>query len=339
MANRKVGVLFISKPADINWISGFTGTAAYIIISENDLVFVTDSRYATHCRETLSPCWQLKITANYRSFLLATGKKYKKITVMPDTAVKLWGLLKVSGADVDIAEDDFLQKLRSVKEPEELKLLREEYLIAGRGFLRALQEWRYGQPERRWAAVLEFMMKLEGAYNPSFDTIVASGARGALPHGVASDKIIMLDDAVTVDFGSSRLYNSDYTRVVYDGKDAETLKIIDIVRGALEKSMDMVKPGVKCSALHKTAKEYITKAGYGKYFNHSLGHGVGIEIHEQPLINLRSGVILADGMIFTIEPGIYIPGKYGVRLEETVAVHKTGCELLSGVLDKYVYNL
>ena len=339
MIKKGIDTLFISKQADISWLSGFTGTTAYILISAGEPVFVTDGRYETYCRETLDPVWRLEIVKNYRDFMLSAGKMYKKITVPPDTSVNVWALFKKAGADVNVAEDDFLQEIRAVKEPEELELLREEYRIAGNGFMRALKEWKYDRSERAWAASLEYMMKLEGADRPSFDTIVASGARGALPHGVASDKIIIREDAVTVDFGSARLYNSDYTRVIYGGSDPEILKIINTVRGALEKARDMVKPGVKCSALDKAARDYISNAGYGDYFSHSLGHGAGTEIHEQPYIKAKNEAVVTDGMVFTIEPGIYIPGKYGIRLEETVAVHKTGCELLSGVLDRYVYTI
>ena len=339
MIKRGIEALFVSKGADISWLSGFTGSTALIIISRNESVFVTDGRYATVCRETLDPFWQLEIVKDYDKFLRITAEKFKRITLLPDTTVKVWNVFRKVGAYVDIAENDFLQELRSIKEPEELELLREEYRAAGKAFLRALSEWRYGQSEKEWAAVLEYRMKLEGAVKPSFDTIIASGARGALPHGVASDKIILTEDAITVDFGSSRLYNSDYTRAVYAGKDPDLLKIINIVEGALTKALDAVKPGVASSAVDSAARKYITEAGYGDFYNHGTGHGIGIEIHEQPFIKTKSETVIADGMVFTVEPGIYIPGRFGIRLEETVAVHNTGCELLSGVLDKYVYKL
>ena len=337
MREKNIPAFFITRLADIAWLTYFTGSTAYLLVTENEARFITDGRYETQVKEHLPDFWTLEIAKSYQNCFTAHAKG--RIVFQKEGTLGLMHLFETGGASVSVEEKDWLAELRIVKDAGELVKLKEEYILAGNAFLDALSKYAYGDPECRWSAILEFNMKLEGA-SPSFETIVASGARGALPHGVASNKIIHESDAVTVDFGSKRIYNSDYTRVIYQGNDPEIIKIIDTVRTALEVARDLVRPGVKCAILDEAASNIIDKRGYKGFFNHSLGHGVGLEVHELPRISaLAEETILKPGMVFTIEPGIYIPSKYGIRLEETVYVTETGCELLSAVLDKYVYTI
>lgn len=182
-------------------------------------------------------------------------------------------------------------------------------------------------------------MKLNGAKAPSFETIIASGARGALPHGTASEKIIEKGEPVVVDFGAKKEYCSDVTRLVKTGRDTDVDIIADIVYTALHKAKEKIRPGVKCSDVDAAARDYITEKGYGDFFNHSLGHGVGIDVHEKPVFSAKDDTVLEENMVITVEPGIYLPGKFGVRLEDTIAVKPDGHENLTAVFDKYVYEI
>lgn len=339
MRRKNIDVFFISRLPDIKWLSGYTGTSAYVLISSDEAVFITDGRYETQCRQELDAVWDLQIIHSYRQMFTSLGRAYTGIFVQPVLDVGTYHVISSFGADINVDTDDLLLRLRMFKDASEIAALKDEYDRAGKAFLKSLESWKFGSSERSWAALLEYNMNLLGAKGASFETIVASGVRGALPHGVASDKLITEDEAVTIDFGSIDLYNSDYTRVVYNGNDREILNIIDVVRAALEKAVDFTKPGVKCADIDGVARDYIDSKGFGPYFNHGLGHGVGMEVHELPHISSGGEDITEAGMVFTIEPGIYLPGRFGIRLEQTVAVTETGCTLLSTMLDKYVYKL
>jgi len=160
-----------------------------------------------------------------------------------------------------------------------------------------------------------------------------------MPHGTASEKKVSENEPVIIDFGSRDIYTSDYTRMIYAGSDSEVLKVIDIVRSALEKAVESIEEGIICSDVDNAARAYIEEQGYGAYFNHSLGHGVGIDVHELPVLKPKSDILLEDNMIFTVEPGIYLPEKFGVRLEQTVLINNGKPEIISSALDKYVYTL
>jgi Xaa-Pro aminopeptidase len=205
--------------------------------------------------------------------------------------------------------------------------------IASQALLGILDLIRPGVPEREVALGLEFAMKNAGADDKSFDFIVASGPRGALPHGKASDKKIQVGELVTLDFGAVyRGYHSDETVTVAVGTpDSRQKEIYSIVRDAHDKALEAVKPGISLKDLDGIARRYIEGKGYGNYFGHGLGHGVGLEVHEKPTVSFRSEQTAGEGMVFTIEPGIYIPDWGGVRIEDTVVVTQDGCRLLTSV--------
>ena len=187
-----------------------------------------------------------------------------------------------------------------------------------------------GMAELEVANELEFFMRKSGAASSSFDIIVASGWRSALPHGVASDKIIETGDFVTMDYGA--LYNgyiSDITRTVAVGEPSEKLReIYDVVLEAQLRAMNGIKPGMTGVEADALARDYITEKGYGEYFGHSLGHGIGLEVHEGPGLSSRSKAELKPGMVVTVEPGIYLPGVGGVRIEDDILITESGNETL-----------
>jgi Xaa-Pro aminopeptidase len=222
---------------------------------------------------------------------------------------------------------------RMAKDDEELALLQKSAELASSSFLSILEDIRPGALERDIALALEFAMKRAGAEEKSFDFIVVSGPRGALPHGKAGDRAVGSGELVTIDFGAvCQGYHSDETVTVAVGApDSRQKEIYGIVKDAHDRAMDAVRPGISLKELDAKARGYIEGKGYGKFFGHGLGHGVGLEVHERPVVSFKSEGVVTEGMVFTIEPGIYIPDWGGVRIEDTVIVTSDGCRPLTVV--------
>ncbi len=334
-----IPAVLITNLSDVKYLSGFTGTTAYMLVDLEKAVFFTDSRYSIQAAKEVSENIVVEIVKDYAGIYTERCSAFKKILLQPSCSINISSKIAAQGVDIYLDEKDFMQKLRMVKDNSEILMIKEQYNLAGKAFLRALKSFKYETSEKSWAAALEYHMKMLGAKGESFETIVASGARGAMPHGTASAKKVIENEPVIIDFGSRDIYTSDYTRMIYAGNDAEVLKVIDIVRSALEKAVESISEGLVCSDIDNAARSYIEEQGYGKYFNHSLGHGVGIDVHELPVLKAKCDYLIEDNMIFTIEPGIYLPEKFGVRLEQTVLINNGKPEIISSALDKYVYNL
>ncbi|NPA47787.1 MAG: aminopeptidase P family protein [Thermococci archaeon] len=227
--------------------------------------------------------------------------------------------------------DDVIKELRIVKSPEEVRRIEDACRIADDAMEVALEGVGDGVRERDVAAKMEYRMRIEGADKPAFDTIIASGPRSALPHGVATDRAMKRGDFVVIDEGALyRHYNSDMTRTVVIGSPTE--KQADVYAAVLEaqkKCVEAVRPGVKTKELDLLARSVLREYGYEENFIHSLGHGVGLEIHEWPGVSRFDETVLRPGMVITIEPGVYIPGFGGVRIEDTVVVTEDGARRLT----------
>ena len=223
--------------------------------------------------------------------------------------------------------------IRMIKDKKELDLLLKAASIADEAFIHLLEDIKPGCTERSLAGRLEYYMRALGSEKTSFDTIVASGVRSALPHGMASDKVIEVGDFITFDFGAVyKGYHSDMTRTLVVGlANSWQQEIYTIVEEAQRKGLKAAEAGMTGRELDAIVRDSITACGYGDYYVHGTGHGVGLEIHEMPMINKRGATVLQTGMIFTIEPGIYIPGKGGVRIEDTVVLTEDGARALNGV--------
>lgn len=334
-----IPAVLITNLSDVRYLSGFTGSTAYMLIDLEKAVFFTDGRYSIQAAEEVSEHIIVEIVKDYSSIYTERCAAFKKILLQPSCSINISSKIAAKGVEIYLDEKDFMQKLRMIKDSSEISLIKEQYNLAGKAFLRALKSFKYGTSEKSWAAALEYHMKMLGAKGESFETIVASGVRGAMPHGTASEKKVNENEPVIIDFGSRDTYTSDYTRMIYAGSDSEVLKVIDIVRSALEKAVESIEEGIICSDVDNAARAYIEEQGYGAYFNHSLGHGVGIDVHELPVLKPKSDILLEDNMIFTVEPGIYLPEKFGVRLEQTVLINNGKPEIISSALDKYVYTL
>ncbi|MGQ9506772.1 MAG: M24 family metallopeptidase [Candidatus Bathycorpusculaceae bacterium] len=231
-------------------------------------------------------------------------------------AKELRGKIKLS------VKGSLVWELRKVKDREELEFMREAGKITSEGMKTAYEVIRPGIKEIEVAAEIEYAMRKRGSWGTAFDTIVASGVRSAFPHGGCTDKEIRNDDLVVVDIGAAyKYYRSDMTRTIVAGKlSNKQLKLYEIVKEAQEKAFKAVKPKAKAKQIDSAARKVIEKAGYGEYFVHGLGHGVGLEVHEPPTLNPESKDKLEIGNVVTIEPGIYIFGFGGVRIEDTVLV-------------------
>jgi Xaa-Pro aminopeptidase len=228
---------------------------------------------------------------------------------------------------------DQLDQIRSVKSREEIVKIAFSAELASAAFEALLPLVKPGVSERELAFELEMLMKKKGADEKAFDFIIASGLRGALPHGRPTERTLSPGEMVTIDFGvCCSGYHSDETVTLAIGKpESRLLEAYEVAKKAHDLAVSAVRPGIDCRALDAIARGYIESCGFGGFFGHGLGHGVGLEIHEKPTISSRSSQIVAEGMIFTIEPGIYIPDLGGVRIEDLVEVTLDGCRVLSKV--------
>ncbi|MDR2104746.1 MAG: aminopeptidase P family protein [Deferribacteraceae bacterium] len=328
------GRYLITSLSDIAWLTGFTGSAALVLLGGQKPLFISDGRYALLLQTLLGSEWEIEIVKSYSDYLTAIAQNFKKITIQKQCTYQNYTILAASGAEI-CTECEILSALRAVKTDHEIEAIKREYSIAAEAFNIALKNFQSGKSELYWAAELEYEMKALGRA-PSFSTIIASGPRGALPHGEPSEKIISDNDAIVVDFGTKKLYTSDYTRLLSNSSNVEASDIAKIVEESVHAAKERVKPGASAKEVDFAARNVIERYGYGEFFNHATGHGVGVDVHEQPTIRADSADTLLENMVFTIEPGIYLPQKLGVRLEDTVRVSADGYEDLSR-LDRYIY--
>lgn len=329
---------FVTNLSHIYYLSNFIGSTAYILIDENGFEFITDGRYKAQIETEIDKVFNRVIVDNYNRYFEKISEKYKKLYVDSKTPLNIYEKLK-KNSEVIVDLNDIIGQLRLIKSENEIAIIKNAYGIAAGAITDALGMFEFGETENVWAAKLEYSMKVRGARRPSFETIIASGHRGALPHGFASDKKVDLNEPVIVDYGAFINYCSDITRMIYNGNDKDVLKIIDIVNSAKMLAIENVKEGKKACEIDAVARGYIEKKGYGQFFNHGLGHGVGIDVHEKPSLNPTDETVLKAGMVITIEPGLYFENNFGVRIEDTVLVTENGCEILSSMLKKHFYKI
>ena len=224
-----------------------------------------------------------------------------------------------------------IEGMRVIKDDGEIMLIRKAADVARRTCVKISKDIRHGISEKHLAAKIDFTMKSLGADQPSFETIVASGPNASMPHARPTGRNIGNNEAVVMDFGA-RIdgYNSDLTRTHIIGRINKHYNIIySIVKDAQLQAISRIRPGIKIADIDKAARGYITKKGFGKYFGHATGHGIGLDIHELPSISSKAPSIIKENMVFSVEPGIYLPGEFGVRIEDTILVNSKGCEVLT----------
>jgi len=340
----KVDAILFWSLENIRYLCGFSGSDGVLILTGHERTFLSDSRYEEQARGEVREATFIKYKqkiAGIARFL--QGRRVKRVG-FESAAVPYESYQKLREklprvAFVPLARE--IAGLRARKSREELEKIRRAIRIATESFVDASPRFKPGVRERTAAEFLECRMRRLGGDKPAFDSIVASGPRGALPHGAASEKRMGRKEMVVVDFGVRfQGYHSDETKTLILGKpDAEQRRIYETVRRAQEKAMRTIRPGVSGRFIDGAAREVIARAGYGKFFGHGTGHGVGLAVHEEPLISPRGRGVVEEGMVFTVEPGIYIPGWGGVRLEDMVSVTSRGCERLTVLAKELKENI
>lgn len=335
---KKVDGVLITNKYNLRYFTGFTGTTGIALATENNKYFFTDFRYIQQANtQVVSNGFEVvKIERNALDKVNEYIEKenIKKLGIEDkDVTIEYLNSLKEKFSEVEFINlEDELIKLRRVKSEEEIENIKGAIKRSDIAFSEIQSKIKEGMKESEVAAELEYIMRKNGATDKSFETIVASGYRSAMPHGVASDKKINRNEFVKMDFGCYyNGYVSDMTRTIFFG-DEPTDKHKEIYYTVLEAqklAISKVKAGMKASELDKIARDYITEKGYGENFGHGLGHGIGLEIHEAPSVSPKGDIVLEENMLITIEPGIYVEGFGGVRIEDDVVVKKDGCEVLN----------
>lgn len=324
----------ITHPVDIFYLSGMNVSAGTLVISHEISALLVDGRYFEACkRDCKIPVFLAK-----EGLLFELIKGLDTLIIDQDNtsyAAYLKWAESAKNAGINILpKENLVRQLRIIKDASEIDLLKKASNLGLEGFDYAKSLLKPGIKERDVAAELEYFWRKKGSEGTAFDPIIAFGANSAMPHYRAGDAVLKDDDIVLMDIGVTKEhYHSDMTRVVFFGSPVPQLKEIHgVVENAVKAALAYLRPGTFLKDLDAAARAVLSKAGYEAYFTHSLGHGIGLEIHEYPLV--KSGapygnVPLQEGMVITIEPGIYLPGIGGVRLEDTVVITKTGYENLT----------
>ena len=318
------------------YLTGFDSSLGYLVISKNDSCLFVDGRYNIAAKQSVKDCKVELLTAkigNVKDYIKRLGVK----TLVCENTITVAQLesFKTAFEGIEVAADgglcDFINDLRKFKTDFEVECIVKAQRIAEKAFSDVLNVIKAGITERDVAAELEYCMKKYGSEKPSFDTIAVSGLKSAMPHGEPDDNVIKDGDFITMDFGATYLgYHSDMTRTVSIGHATDKMQLVyETVLKAQLAAEKAVKNGVKCSTVDKAARNVITKAGFGEFFTHSTGHGVGLEIHEAPTVSYLSETMLESGMIISDEPGIYIENEFGVRIEDMLLVTDEGSKNLT----------
>jgi Xaa-Pro aminopeptidase len=329
-------LLLVTNLSNIRYLCGFTGSEGTLVLSPTEGWFLTDSRYTSQAASEVQGAQVVQFSNRLDSVagIIKDSGARKVAFEAGFISVQAFRDLASRLTEVElVATDAEYDALRNLKDAAELEALAEVAALASQSFLEIAGLIKPGALEKDIAWALEVAMRQRGAEGTSFDFIVASGPRGALPHGRASDKVIAAGELVTVDYGALyRGYCSDETMTVCVGQpDSRQSEVYETVRVAQQLAIDAVRPGVSFKEVDAKARDYIASKGFGQYFGHGLGHGLGIDVHEPPTVSPRGLGIVEAGMVFTVEPGVYIPGWGGVRIEDSVVVESDGCRKITQV--------
>ena len=338
LADAEVDLMLVTNLVNVGYLTGYSGSNGLALIGPATRTFVTDFRYVEQAAEEVDPAFERRQAAldlpDALPDVLPDGelrlgfedahtsvRQHARLRELLPPRVELVGVTGV------------VERLRAVKEPDELARIRAATQLADAAFEQLLSGGLVGRTERELAIALEHDMLLRGAQRPSFDTIVASGPHGALPHAQPRDVTVGPDELVVIDWGAELDgYCSDCTRTVATGNLAEDAReVYDLVLQAQVAGVHAVRGGRGGREVDAEARAVIEQAGQGERFGHGLGHGVGIDVHEAPRLSKRSEDELRAGNVVTVEPGVYLPGRFGVRIEDLVVVTEDGCEILTSI--------
>ena len=328
--------LIVSLPANISYLTGCTGRDAYLLISKKENTYFTDSRYIEEAKQSLSRTFRLKKTNGSVFKQIAASclnLKLKRVgfeeRCLPFAEFKK--IKQESRHKINlIPTHNLAEELREIKSPREVELIKQAVEIT-LSALKFIQNFiSPGKKEVEIAAELERYIRYKGARASAFDIIVASGPNSSFPHHLTGERKLKKNEPVLIDIGVDYSgYKSDLTRVFFLGKITSLYRsVYDIVLEAQKRAISEIKPAVSIGKVDAAARQYISRKGYGSSFVHNLGHGIGLEVHEEPHICSKEKSGLEPGMVFTVEPAIYLPGKFGIRIEDMVLVTQKGVELL-----------
>ncbi|MFC4404238.1 M24 family metallopeptidase [Gracilibacillus xinjiangensis] len=334
LREEKVEAMLITSAINRRYITGFTGTAGAALITLDKAFFITDFRYTEQAKEQVKgftiiehkePIPNVVGSILKENHINSVG--FEKSTLSYEGYEQFKSMIDTDFVPVG----PIIEKIRLIKTEDEINILKEACKIVDQTFEHILNYIKPGVKEIDVANELEFYMRKQGAQSSSFDIIVASGYRSALPHGIASSKEIKAGELVTMDFGALyQGYCSDITRTVAVGEISDELHTIyETVLEAQKRGVAGIKPGITAKDADALTRDYIKSKGYGDYFGHSTGHGLGLEVHETPGLSFRSDEILKSGMVVTVEPGIYIPEVGGCRIEDDIFITEYGNERLT----------
>ncbi len=339
-SKKRPSAFLVTNPKNIFYLTGFTGEGILFSTPEQNYL-ITDSRYTEQANREISDC--RIITQDMKQDDAQTKSLCRLINDLKidnlgfeSEALQVNLYLKYQNIKPKIKLQPFqniIEEMRIVKDADEIEMLEKSAKIATHSFTQTMNFLKSGVTELSIAAYLNYNMRKNGAQKEAFDIIVTSGERATLIHGNPTDKKINENELIIMDFGCIfAMYHSDCTRSLLLGNpNKKQKKIFDITKETQIETLLQVKAGKKCSELDNYARKMIEKRGYGDYFSHSLGHGVGLDIHELPRLSPHDQTILQPGMVITIEPGIYVPEVGGVRIEDTVVVTENGCHILTNL--------
>ncbi|MGT2751210.1 M24 family metallopeptidase [Streptococcus orisasini] len=333
LAETGCDAVLVTNLKNIYYLTGFWGTQATVFISKSRRLFLTDARYTLIAKNVVKG-FDIIETRDSLTEITKTiaGDKLTAIGFDDQVSYRCFKSLENVFAGYHLRPmADFIEAIRMIKDADEIKAIRQACQISDKAFLDMLDFIKPNQTtERDVADFLDFRMRKYGASGVSFETIAASGYRSAMPHGVASDKVIQTGETLTVDFGCYyNHYVSDMTRTIHIGQVTdEERDIYDLVLKANKALIETAKAGMTYIDYDRVPRRVINDAGYGPYFTHGIGHGIGLDIHEMPYFG-KSNETIASGMVLTDEPGIYLEDKYGVRIEDDLLITEDGCEVLT----------
>lgn len=329
--------ILVTNVHNVAYLTGFTGDSSYLLVSRERAIMFSDRRFETQLPEEC-PGVELEIRGPGTTMIellkrVLPGKFGSVAIEASSMLVSLWLRLQEDLKDVPLVPTSGLvEELRMVKDEQEIAAIRRAIYIAQRAFGVAKASMHRDQTEKEVADLLEQQIRAFGGTCSSFPAIIASGPRAALPHAGATEARVGQYDFVLCDWGARDHYISDLTRMLIFSKPSDQLvKIHAAVRGAQEAAFAAIRPDASLADVDAAARKVIEDAGFGEKFSHSLGHGIGLEVHEAPRMASSEKGVLKPGMVVTVEPGIYLPGWGGVRLEDDVLVTESGCEILSNL--------
>lgn len=339
LSDKKLDGLLVSTGENRRYLSGFAGSAGLLLVTAEIAALIADGRYWAQAEQQCPELELVKFRADEHVTMFRCaaqrlsgwrgklGFEARNLVVADHRSL---AQELAEGVELE-ASENVVEELRQKKDAEELEILRKTAQLADRALRTALQSLQAGITERDFCLELEYQMQKLGARKPAFDSIVASGPNGAYPHAGVTDRVIEHHELITIDFGAYwQGYNSDMTRTVWLGHLSERNAFIyRSVREAQQRAVDAVRPGKTCREIDAVARESLHSVGLGEYFSHGLGHGLGMAVHELPSVRSTSETVLEPGMVITVEPGVYIPGETGCRVEDSVVVTETGCESLN----------